>query len=158
MLNEIKSLRQKIRELWTKLNIGHESIHELVTSDALTDTKRGMLGTLRQEHDMCVQIKMQNMQKFIESVRVEIRDYCAKMFAGPQELRQLDRDLLLSSDFSEEMLTKHEQKKEELEFIYEESQLMFEKAARWMQLWQEFVEFEEHTKDPARFKVKKEEK
>lgn len=126
----------------------------MVMSDEFTDTKRAMITALRGEHELCVQIKMENMQKFIESVRVEIREYCEKMFMGPQEMRQLDDELLLSQDFSEEMLTRHEQKKEELEFMYAESQLMFEKAARWIKLWSDFIEFEEKTKDPARFKVR----
>lgn len=154
MVNEIGSLRSKIRELWKKLNIGNEALNDMVMSDEFTDTKRAMISALREEHELCVQIKMENMQKFIESVRVEIREYCDKMFMGPRELQELENELLLSDDFTEEMLTRHEQKKEELEFKYAESQLMFEKAARWIKLWSDFIEFEEKTKDPARFKVR----
>ncbi len=154
MTNEIRSLRLKIRELWTKLSIGNESINELVMGNDFPDTKRNMVGVLREEHDACVQVKMANMQKFIESVRVEIRALLTKMLTGPKELKKIEQDLLSLTDYTEELLTRHEQKKEELEFVYEESHTLYEKAAKWIELWTSFIEFEEKTKDPARFKVR----
>ncbi len=154
MTNEIRSLRTKIRELWTKLNIGNESINDLVMCDDFTDTKRNIVSTLREEHEACVQVKMANMQKFIESVRVEIRALLAKMLTGPKEIKKIEQELLCLTEYTEELLSKHEQKKEELEFAYEESQTLYEKATKWIELWTSFIEFEEKTKDPARFKVR----
>lgn len=154
IISEIKSLRLKIRELWSKLNIDNESLRDMVMVDELIDTKRNTINALRIENDLCVEIKMANMQKFIESVRVEIREYCQKMFIGKQEMAELDRSLLGLTDFTEELLTRHEEKKEELEFTYEESQMLFEKAAKWIKLWGDYIQFEEKTKDPARFKVR----
>lgn len=154
IVGEIKTLQVKIRELWAKLGLNNESLHEMVMSDEFTDSKRVMVSSLREEHELCVKIKMENMQKFIESVRVEIKEYCEKMFIGPAEMKELNANLLGLTDYTEELLTLHEQKKEEMEFCYEESQSLFEKAAKWIKLWNDYIQFEEKTKDPARFKVR----
>lgn len=94
------------------------------------------------------------MQKFIESVRVEIRDFMDKMLLGPKEVKNLEETLLGLTEYTEDLLTLHEKKREQLDFEYQESQAIYEIAAKWIKLWSEFIEFEEKTKDPARFKVR----
>lgn len=154
MINEINTLRVKIRELWSKLGIGNESIHDLVMSDQFTEQKRHIVTVLREEYETCFRIKMENMQKFIDSIRVEIREFLEKMFFGTKEIKVLENNLLALTDYTEDLLMRHEQKKEELEFEFQESQVLFEKTAKWIKLWGDFIQFEEKTKDPARFKVR----
>jgi len=105
---------------------------------------------LRKEYERCVKIKMENMQKYIENVRDEINVYCQKMFIGSKELHALD--MLRSTNFNEDLLQLHEQKLEDLKFKYEENESLYEKCGRWIDMWAEFVAFEEKTKDPLRLK------
>ena len=93
---------------------------------------------------------MENMQKYIENVRVEIKHYTDKMFIGTRELYALD--MLRSANFNEDLLKEHEDKLEDLKFKYEEGATLYEKCAKWLEMWACFVEFEEKTKDPLRLK------
>ena len=90
------------------------------------------------------------MQKYIENVRDEIRVYTEKMFIGSKELQTLD--MLRSTNFNEDLLEKHEEKLEDYKFKYEENATLYEKCTRWIDMWAEFVAFEEKTKDPLRLK------
>lgn len=155
-LEQIRSLRNRIKELWTKLNIENSAIKPMLNDASNTElgviSKRTLISELTKEYDRCVQIKMENMQKFIESIRVEIKELCSKMYFGDKELKALTKDLLSSTDYTEQLLTRHEEKLEDLKFRYEEFEALYEKVGKWMKLWHEFVQFEEKTKDPQRFK------
>ena len=49
-------------------------------------SKREIVIILREEHYACVQVKMANMQKIIDSIRIEIRQLLVKMLVGPKEV------------------------------------------------------------------------
>ena len=158
---EIKNLRSKIIELWTKLSIENPEMRELVidknSKSVLKDygmTKKALIEQLHHEYERCVQIKMENMQKFIESIRVEVRQLCDQLFLGKNEMSQMEAKFLKSTDFTEALLTEHEEALEDLKFRYTESQALYEKTAKWIELWNEFIAFEEKTKDPQRFKIR----
>jgi len=162
---EIRSNRSKIKELWQKLNIENnpalkhfilQSPGELNSAQLdielkrLKKNKQQLAEALQIEYEECVKIKMQNMQKFIETVRVEIRKICVDMFYGPNEMKKLNDDFLTSTDFTEDLLLRHEEKLEDLKFKYEESEALYKKTSQWMEVWTEFLKFEEITKDPSR--------
>ena len=118
-------------------------------------TKKALIEQLQTELDRCVQIKMENMQKFIESIRVEVKQLCEQLFLGKEEMRKMEAKFLKSTDFTESLLTEHEEALEDLKFKYAESQALYEKTAKWIELWDEFIAFEDmKTKDPARFKIR----
>lgn len=155
ILNEnIRSLRVKITELWTKLSIENQDVRHLLSDNKeIKDmSKRELLAELEREHERCVEIKMENMQKFIEAIRVEIRHMCQRMFIGDREVKKMNQEYLCSTDYTEQLLTTHEEKLEDLKFRYEECQALYEKTTQWSNLWSQFVQFEEKTKDPLRFK------
>lgn len=153
LMEKIKSLRVKIKELWTKLNIENVELRKLVNgNEDVKSSKKSIYLELEQEYERCFQIKMENMQKFIEAIRDEIKNLCAKMYMGDKDIRKLNLELLNSTEYTEQLLTQHEEKLEDLKFRYTECEGLYEKTAKWMQLWSEFVQFEEKTKDPLRFK------
>ena len=155
ILNEnIRSLRSKIFELWTKLSIENPEFTAFLTDNSQTRdmTKRQLVAELEKEHERCVQIKMENMQKFIEAIRVEIREMCQRMFIGDKEIKKMNQDFLCSTEYTEQLLTVHEERLEDLKFRFEECQALYEKTTEWSNLWNKFVQFEEKTKDPMRFK------
>jgi hypothetical protein len=155
VMDEIRSLRVKIKELWSKLKCENLNMKLVVenggSSAGLDMPKRTLVHELRKEHERCVQIKMENMQKFIEGVRVEILALCEKMFIGSKERKLMDH-LFKSVRYDEDLLKQHEEKLEDLQFRHTESEGLYEKTAKWMDLWGQFIEFEEKTKDPLRLK------
>ena len=154
VMDEIRSLRVKIKELWSKLkceNLNMKLVVENGNSAGLDMPKRTILHELRKEHERCVQIKMENMQKFIEGVRIEILALCEKMFIGVKEMKLMDH-LFKSVKYDEDLLKQHEEKLEDLQFRHTESEGLYEKMAKWIELWNQFIEFEEKTKDPLRLK------
>lgn len=149
MLNEIASLRVKIKELWSKLKITNADMVAMVNSDCTesqTFTKRTLISELTHEYERCVQIKMENMQKFIEAIRADIREICARMYYSDKQMKQLNQELLGLNEFTEQLLEKHEELLEDLRFKFDENASLFEKVGKWIKLWNEFVQFEEKTK------------
>lgn len=152
--DKIRFLKGKIIELWSKLNIENTDILDLLSDNNESNqlSKRELVSELEAEHERCVAIKMENMQKFIEAVRIEIREMCQKMFVGDKEIKQMNKEFLCESQFTEELLCIHEEKLEDLKFRYIECQKLYEQTSEWTKLWTKFVQFEEKTKDPMRFK------
>lgn len=158
---DIRTMRAKIIELWQKLNIENPEVSPIIVEkngkSVLKDynmSKRTIFDKLSEELERCIQIKMENMQKFIESVRAEIREYCSRLYLSKAELKELNDELLHSADYTEELLNLHEAKLEDMKFRYTENQALYEKTAKWIDLWEEFIKFEEKTKDPNRFKIR----
>lgn len=155
---DINSLRSKIRELWTKLKIENPDMSRIVNSPTFEKDNRALFGTegflskraiieeLTNEYERCVQVKMENMQKFIESIRVDIRALCEKMYFSDKEMKKLTKELLGLNDFTEDLLKMHEEKLENLKFDFDERESIYEKVNKWNQLWNEFIQFEEKTK------------
>lgn len=90
------------------------------------------------------------MQKYIENVRDEIKVYCEKMFIGSRDIQSLE--MLRSTNFNEYLLQEHEEKLADMRFAYDENKDLYEKCGKWIDMWAEFVAFEERTKNPERLK------
>ena len=157
---EIRSLRVRVKELWFKLGIENQELRQAVSSDDAViesrniGSKSALAKKLRIEHEKCVKLKMENMQKFVEAIRADIHVLCLKMFCGESEMAALNQSLLTRTDFNEDLLKQHEEKLDDLKFRFEENEELFEKMARWMHVWGDFLAFEETTKDPNRFKAR----
>lgn len=156
IVKEIETLRVKILELWKKLEIDNFNLKSLITDSVenmiKSNSKITLVVELRKEYERCVQIKCENMQKFIEKTRHEIREICEGMYYGPEELNELDDELFRHNVYTEELLTAHEEKLSDLNFRLDEQRELFEKTAQWIKMWDEFVAFVETTKDPNRLK------
>lgn len=96
---------------------------------------------------------MANLEKFIEQIRLEIGVYYEKLYFSDNEI-DVFNEFFKSKDFTEDLLKIHEEKLEDLKFKYTESQTLYEKTFKWLELWRQFITFEEKTKDPSRFKVR----
>jgi hypothetical protein len=96
---------------------------------------------------------MANLEKFVEQIRLEISVYFDKLYCSDSEIANFD-EFFKRKDFTEDLLKIHEDKLEDLKFKYDESQSLYEKTAKWLDFWQQFILFEEKTKDPNRFKVR----
>jgi protein regulator of cytokinesis 1 len=158
IIDQIRSLRSRIKDLWSKLNIEITSDMKMLQQMVYEEVeihapelfpKRHIVNELTTEYERCHRIKMENMQKFVEGIRCDIKVLMDKMFLVGDDHMQF---LLSSDDFNEELLAQHEKQLEELRFLYDENQDMYEKMRKWSEVWDEYVAFEEKTKDPQRFK------
>jgi hypothetical protein len=148
--DEIRALRSKIRELWDKLRIENPFMVDIVLNKVSQDSKRKICLLLREEHERCVKIKLENMQKYIENVRSEINSILGHMHMGTKDIHEIR--ILRETNFTESLLDSHEKLLEELKFDYEENREFYEKCAKWLELWAAYVDFEKKTKDPERLK------
>jgi protein regulator of cytokinesis 1 len=127
-----------------------QMVYEEIETDALQlFPKRHIVSEFTAEYERCYRIKMENMQKFVEGIRCDIKVLMDKMYIVGDDQMQF---LLSSDDFNEELLAMHEKQLEELRFLYDENQDLYEKTRKWSEVWDEYVAFEEKTKDPQRFK------
>ena len=165
-LNEIRSLRLKIIELWSKLEIENLNLKPILLDTANCEegsnqwslpesmSKRTLVAELRKEFEHCVQVKTENMQKFIEKTRAEIKYYSERMYFGPEEMRRLEQDLFKHTNYNDDLLTLHEEKLDDLKFTFTEAETLFEKTQEWMNMWEKYMQFVETTKDPNRLKTR----
>lgn len=150
----IRSLKFKIRQLWTKLDINNVELAEMVNDNSIPEgSKSDLLMCLNDEHERCIKIKMENMQKFIVNIRHEILSYYAKLYMSDDEIKEFKANFD-DINYTEALLKLHEDKLEDLKFKYEENVGLYERIDKWMNLWDEFLAFEERTKDPNRFKTR----
>jgi hypothetical protein len=99
-----------------------------------------------------VQIKHENMERFIEAIRVELKDYFSKLYYSDDDLERMNDELLKSESFTDELLNRHEEMLEDLKYKYNESKELYEDMALWLKMWDDFIEFEITTDNPARLK------
>lgn len=160
IVGQIKEVRSKIKDLWTKLNCENSEdkmLQSMVYSESTQGsdfgslTKRELLYELSMEFERCYAIKMENMQRFTEAIRSEIRILCDKMFMMGDE-DGLGVILNDQNYNNEELLEAHEEKLEQLRFVYAESADLFDRVSEWSKVWKDYCDFEKKTQDPQRFK------
>ncbi|XP_023364577.1 protein regulator of cytokinesis 1 [Otolemur garnettii] len=142
-----EGLRAKIRELWDRLQIPEEE-REAVAM-VMTGSKAKVRKALQLEVDRLEELKMQNMKKVIEAIRVELAEYWDRCFYS-QEQRQ-DFAPYYIEDFTEDLLQIHDAEVVKLKDYYETHKELFEGVQKWEESWKLFLEFERKASDPSRF-------
>ncbi|XP_053437881.1 protein regulator of cytokinesis 1 isoform X3 [Nycticebus coucang] len=142
-----EGLRAKIRELWDRLQIPEEE-REAVAM-VMTGSKAKVRKALQLEVDRLEELKMQNMKKVIEAIRVELAEYWDRCFYS-QEQRQ-DFAPYYTEDFTEDLLQIHDAEVVKLKDYYETHKELFEGVQKWEESWKLFLEFERKASDPSRF-------
>ncbi|XP_027708016.1 protein regulator of cytokinesis 1 isoform X3 [Vombatus ursinus] len=142
-----EGLRSRIRELWDRLQIPPEEREALATF--MTGSKAKIRKALQLEVDRLEELKIQNMKKVIEAIRVELAVYWEKCFYS-QEQRQAFAPYF-DGDYTETLLQLHDSELVELKHYYEAHKELFEGVQKWEDSWKLFLEFERKASDPSRF-------
>ncbi|KAI4535505.1 hypothetical protein MG293_014731 [Ovis ammon polii] len=142
-----EGLRAQIRELWDRLQIPAEEREAVAT--VMTGSKAKVRKALQLEVDRLEELKMQNMKKVIEAIRVEVAQYWDKCFYS-QEQRQAFA-AYYSEDYTENLLQLHDAEIVRLRNYYEVHKELFEGVQKWEESWRLFLEFERKASDPSRF-------
>jgi hypothetical protein len=108
---------------------------------------------LYNELERCLKLKNDNMKDYITKIRLDISIYNAKLYLNDNEQASF-LSQFTSMDFTESLLHQHELHLTELKSKYSKFNGLYDKIAKWKSLWDEFVQFNEHTKDPNRFKLR----
>ncbi|XP_029093826.1 protein regulator of cytokinesis 1 isoform X3 [Monodon monoceros] len=142
-----EGLRAQIRELWDRLQIPAEEREAVAT--VMTGSKAKVRKALQLEVDRLEELKMQNMKKVIEAIRVELAQYWDQCFYS-QEQRQAFAPYY-SEDYTENLLQLHDAEIVQLRNYYEVHKELFEGVQKWEESWNLFLEFERKASDPSRF-------
>jgi hypothetical protein len=94
---------------------------------------------------------MENVSTFIDKVRDDIKIFAEKLYYNDEDTKNFEQ-FFNCKDYTEDLLKIHEDLLDDLQLKYNENQVLYEKSAKWLSLWQQFSTFSEQTKDPNRFK------
>ncbi|XP_067258087.1 protein regulator of cytokinesis 1b isoform X1 [Chanodichthys erythropterus] len=141
------SYREKIQELWERLQIPQEERDAVF--EHMTLTKKRNMEALQAEVKRLEELKIKNMQNVTEAIRKEIAVFWDKCFYSADQRQAFVP--YYDDDFSEELLSLHDAENVRLKQYYEDHKELFEGVHKWEESWRLFLELEEKAKDPSRF-------
>uniref|UniRef100_A0A8C6WA92 Protein regulator of cytokinesis 1 n=1 Tax=Nannospalax galili TaxID=1026970 RepID=A0A8C6WA92_NANGA len=144
---ECEGLRAQIRELWDRLQMPKEERDS--TAINMTGSKAKVRNALQLEVDRLEELKMQNIKKVIEAIRMELAQFWDQCFYS-QEQRQAFAPYY-TEDYTENLLHLHDTEIVRLRNYYEVHKELFEGVQKWEESWKLFLEFERKASDPSRF-------
>ncbi|KAM6201140.1 protein regulator of cytokinesis 1 isoform 9-T9 [Rhynchocyon petersi] len=133
-----EGLRAQIQELWERLEIPTEEREAVAT--IMTGSKAKVKKALQLEVDRLEEMKMQNMKKVIEAIRVELAQYWDQCFYS-QEQRQAFAPYY-TEDYTENLFQLHDAEIIRLKNYYDVHKGLFEGVKKWEESWKLFLEFE----------------
>ncbi|XP_005381575.1 PREDICTED: protein regulator of cytokinesis 1 isoform X1 [Chinchilla lanigera] len=142
-----EGLRAQIRELWDRLQIPEEEREAVAMSQTGSNAK--VRKALQLEADRLEELKMQNMKKVIEAIRVELTQYWDRCFYS-QEQRQAFAPYY-AEDYTESLLQLHDAEIVQIKNYYQVHKELFEGVRKWEENWKLFLDFERKASDPSRF-------
>ncbi|KAK3525779.1 hypothetical protein QTP70_007541 [Hemibagrus guttatus] len=141
------SYRGRIAELWDRLQIPQEERDFL--SEHMQFSKKRNMDALRIEVDRLEELKMKNIQNFIESIRAEIEILWEKCYYSLDQRQAFTA--YTSDNFTEELLTVHEEELQRLKQHYEHHRELYHGVTSWQSNWTLYQELEKKARDPSRF-------
>ncbi|XP_074092311.1 protein regulator of cytokinesis 1-like [Macrotis lagotis] len=142
-----EGLRSRIRDLWEWLQISRQERAALAMF--MTGSKTKIRTVLQSEVDRLEKLKIQNMEKVIEAIRVELALYWEKCFYSQQQREAFTP--YYDEDYTEILLQQHDAEVASLKQYYEMHKELFEGVKKWEKNWSLFLEFERKASDPSRF-------
>nr|KAF6411400.1 protein regulator of cytokinesis 1 [Rousettus aegyptiacus] len=142
-----EGLRAHIRELWDRLQIPAEERQAVAL--VATGSKAKVRKALQLEVNRLEELKMQNMKKVVDAIRVELAQYWDQCFYS-QEQRQAFTPYY-DEEYTENLLQLHDAEIVRLRNYYEVHKELFEGVQKWEESWRLFLEFERKASDPSRF-------
>uniref|UniRef100_A0A8C2B5B0 Protein regulator of cytokinesis 1b n=1 Tax=Cyprinus carpio TaxID=7962 RepID=A0A8C2B5B0_CYPCA len=141
------SYREKIHELWERLQIPQEERDAIC--EHMTLSKKRNMQALQAEVGRLEELKLKNIQNVTEAIRNEIAVFWDKCFYSSDQRQAFVP--FYDDDFSEELLSVHDAEIVRLKQYYEDHKDLFEGVHKWEESWRVFLELEEKAKDPSRF-------
>uniref|UniRef100_A0A672LK96 Protein regulator of cytokinesis 1b n=1 Tax=Sinocyclocheilus grahami TaxID=75366 RepID=A0A672LK96_SINGR len=140
------SYREKIHELWERLQIPQEERDAIC--EHITLSKKRNLQALQAEVKRLEELKFKNIQNVTEAIRNEIAVFWDKCFYSSDQRQTF---VPFYDGEYEELLSLHDAEIVRLKQYYEDHKDLFEGVHKWEESWRLFLELEEKAKDPSRF-------
>ncbi|XP_069677765.1 protein regulator of cytokinesis 1-like isoform X3 [Periplaneta americana] len=143
---EATELREKLSLLWDRLHEDYRHREELLSTHRGHSTST--LRALKEELKRCEELKRQNIKRFVEEIRKELKQWWDNCCVGEMERANF---LPFSSDcYTEDLLELHELEVEKYRSHYNENMVIFELANKRQELWDKMLELEDRANDPNR--------
>ncbi|XP_061679546.1 protein regulator of cytokinesis 1-like isoform X2 [Syngnathoides biaculeatus] len=140
-------LRTKVQELWDRLKIPLEERGDF--SEHMIMSKKRNIQALQAEVQRLELLKLHSMKSVIGAIRGEISLYWEMCFYSQEQ-----REAFLhyhNDDFTEELLTLHEDEVQTLKSYFEDHKDLFEGVKKWQQNWTLYLELDRKANDASRF-------
>ncbi|XP_069076426.1 protein regulator of cytokinesis 1-like [Pleurodeles waltl] len=149
LLGALEGLQEQVNELWQRL--GTEEPEEQCFRKQVADAK-GLAGQLlvwEKELDRLKEKKRAQLKEVTLKARQELELYWDKCHYTAEQRAAFSP--FHSSDFTEELLSQHDQEVVRVKMDYERCRALLEAAGRWDSLWARFMELETNANNPNRF-------
>ncbi|KAG2470943.1 PRC1 regulator, partial [Polypterus senegalus] len=142
-----KSYRNKVLELWDRLQIPQEFRDSF--SCQFTDYRKKDIQALKDELERLEDLKMQNIQNVIKTIREEIALYWEKCFISSAQRKAFTA--YYDEVYTEDLLYVHDSEILQLKQYYSDHAELFEGVCKWQENWKVYLELEAKATDPSRF-------
>lgn len=142
-----RELRNKLNRLWLRLKFERQFCDEFM--DTNQGSKPSTLKVLKSEVARCEELKIQNIKKFVEQIRMELANLWDQCFYN-REQRALFRHFN-DENYTEELLEAHEREVDRLREFAMLADLILKKVLSWKELFQKMLEIEKKGYDTNRF-------
>lgn len=148
MLTEVEDLWERLRALWNRLEISD------IDREAFETNKQGhgkaVIEALKAEIEECEKLKFENMRKFIDGIRNELKSWWAKCYYSKAQRDQFKG--FYEDECTEELLAMHENELEKIRKHYNSAKELFEKLSHRDELFKKMIVMEEEAHNVNRYK------
>ncbi|GFO34174.1 protein regulator of cytokinesis 1 [Plakobranchus ocellatus] len=148
MMTEVEDLWERLRALWNRLETSD------IDREAFEANKEGhgraVIEALKAEIAECEKLKFENMRKFIDGIRNELKSWWDKCYFCKEQRSQFKG--FYEDDYTEELLSKHEEELERVRKYYNSARELFEKLAQRDELFKKMIIMEAEANDVNRYK------
>ncbi|XP_037548134.1 protein regulator of cytokinesis 1b [Nematolebias whitei] len=142
-----ESLRERIQQLWDRLQVSQEERKAL--NEHLVSSRKKNLEALQAEVERLETLKVLNLRNVTEAIRCEIAVFWEKCFFSADQRQAFAP--YFSEDINEELLARHDAEVQRLKQHYEDHRELFEGVNKWEESWRLYLDLEKKATDPTRF-------
>ncbi|XP_013400479.1 protein regulator of cytokinesis 1-like isoform X2 [Lingula anatina] len=143
----VEKLNEQLFWLWDRLVIPQEE--RSAFKEANKGIKPKVIQAIRDEIARCEQLKLQNIQRFVEGIRTELSNWWDKCFYSKEKREEFTA--FNDDNFTEELLEQHDVELSKVRNYYEENKALLDRVHKWQEMWCELKVFEKKAADPNRF-------
>ncbi|XP_018413418.1 PREDICTED: protein regulator of cytokinesis 1-like [Nanorana parkeri] len=147
LLSTLNSLKEKVGVLWDLLQISKEEREacQKISGNPIYEKIKVWENELGRLEEM----KMANLKQVILKIRHELKTYWDNCFYSEEQREAFTP--YYSDDFTEELLSKHDEEIVRMKLQYEKCKPIIDAIAKWETSWSQFIVLEKKASDPNRF-------
>ncbi|XP_063281401.1 protein regulator of cytokinesis 1-like isoform X2 [Pelobates fuscus] len=147
LLSTLNILKEKVQVLWSRLQVPREDLEpylNMSTYPLSTSIKKWETELARLD-----ELKKASIKDIILKIREELAMYWDKCFYSAEQRNAFSP--YFSDDFTEELLSEHDEELVRLKHHYEKCKDMLDAVNKWESSWEQFLVLEKKATDPNRF-------